>query len=203
MLSIGQNGSVTAGAVDTLTRAGDLAAAVTLVQQPGPILEISDRRAAGRRPRRYTARPRACKHCGASFRPRRKTGRYCSDKCRQAAARARRRPASAPARQPALQAVTCPHCLLGYLRDNPLQVYCSARCRMACKRARRAAAVEALAAALGMPRSLAFDVVEQAGMTAITARLAGMGMQYNAPARAFTIAAQDLLELRQRLRAIA
>jgi endogenous inhibitor of DNA gyrase (YacG/DUF329 family) len=141
-------------------------------------------------------RKRKCLQCGTTYTPktRKSDARYCSDSCRQKAYYRRRHPAPSKRTKPALDlvAMTCAHCGRGELKaKNAHARYCSDSCRTMAARARRSAAALCLVA-LGMPSTVAADLIDAAGMTAITARLNAAGYVYSDPERAFVATGQEV-----------
>lgn len=138
---------------------------------------------------RYPARARKCAQCGQVYTPLRKTGRYCSNACRQAAFKARRRKArkrAGTSAQSALIVHTCPHCTRTWLdRPNTLRVYCSGACTQAAYKARKRATVRALGALLALDHGKAFDLVERLGTTRARQQLQRCGLEYCIPARTY------------------
>lgn len=139
-----------------------------------------------RRPRK-----RKCAMCGTMYTPKtlKADTRYCSPSCRQKAYYRRHNPAKKRVkRTPELVAVTCAYCGRGELKAVTARAkFCSDSCRTMAARARRSAAAACLASM--MPPDTAPDVVhdliDAAGMKAITARLAALGWTYSDMQRAF------------------
>jgi 5-methylcytosine-specific restriction endonuclease McrA len=83
----------------------------------------------------------ACERCGAEFRTRNRTKRFCSERCRQRAEHLRRAPqrAAYQRQQDARRTVqaTCEHCAacFSYVKKGRPQKYCSHSCYTAAKRA--------------------------------------------------------------------
>lgn len=120
-----------------------------------------------------------CQCCSGTFRAQRATAKYCSERCRKRAYRARHNAAPVgefPQR--------CDYCQRGFWTDNTTKRHCSASCRTMASRARRQAAVFALAE-LGMSLERAGDLVELQGLAPISAALASAGFVYDGATRAW------------------
>lgn len=157
---------------------------------------------------RYGPRARKCHHCGRSFTPKVKTAKWCSETCRVANWKKRKKKEAARAAKaakdaakttgPELLASSCAHCGLGFLRPaaRSSQIYCRPACREGASRCKRRQAVGALAQALGMPQGVAFDVIEKLGLRQVSAQLTALGMHYDPTRRAWIIPEDRLRALR-------
>lgn len=179
-LQTAQNPLGLAPRIDTARSAGFAPVASTAVHAP----DTTRPRPAKRR--RYTPRARRCIVCHGVFTPKNKHAKTCGTACRSKLyreRRARRTPAEKPS--PTLIALTCPHCGKGALKTAGVGAkYCSPSCRTMAARSRRSAAVHCLIA-LGQEDTTAADMLDAAGLRAVSKRLGELGYTYNDQARAF------------------
>jgi hypothetical protein len=168
---------------------GDAKLTATNKRQGGRLRGVADRRVDGtqltpkRVTRKYKPRARKCanKACQKVFTPSAKHGRFCSDACRQAEGRRRKKKGmKVQIASPDLELVTCLHCTNTFFRKvGSSAKYCSDSHKELAYRQRKEATISAISDATGMGLEDAAQLVRSAGMPNCTRWLKQQGMEYN------------------------
>jgi hypothetical protein len=186
---------------------GDAKLTATNKRQGGRLRGVADRRVDGtqltpkRVTRKYKPRARKCanKACQKVFTPSAKHGRFCSDACRQAEGRRRKKKGlKVQITSPDLELVTCLHCTNTFFRKvGSSAKYCSDSHKELAYRQRKEATISAISESTGMSIEDAGALVLSAGMANCTRWLRQQGMSYNDSLRRWLVALGVSVEMGQ------